>query len=560
MKRLVSLILALILAGACAGCGETPQPGTEATVTQADTLNLHLGAEPASIDPAYATSGGGGSYAVQLFEGLTTLDKHLQVIGGMAEDWTVGENEEGLPLYTFTIREGALWSDGRPVRAQDFVFAWQRAVDPATEADSAYLLYPIRNARQILEGVTTEKEDGSTQTEYLEPTELGVYAVDDQTLEVTLEGPCPYFLELLTLPIFYPVREDTVTQSPLGWTNTAETCLTNGPYMFKEWNHDRSLSMVVNDGYWDFDPTSPLGLHFVLSDDDAAVYEDFSQGRLLMASTFPPLERDALTQTGTLTQVPRLGAYYYAFRTGETAQEALQDPNVRKAISLAVDREAIAATGNFGRVAAAGLVPYGVPGPGRGEDFRKTGKAYFSGHEQDLARAKDLLAAAGYPGGAGFPTITFLTNDTPGHVEIAEAVARMLQEGLGITMEVKALGWDDFEAARAGEDWDLVRGGALGQVRDAYAFLDTFVTDGPRNDGGFSNEDYDKAVGDSMTAETQAERLQLLHQAEDLLVDEQAAVLPITYYSQDRLTQDTLRGVVDHAAGYAYFRWASAGA
>ncbi len=507
MKRLMALLMALALLGISAGCGaaEDPAPGTGETQDLEGTLNLHLGGEPPSIDPAFATAGAGGAYAVQLFEGLTTLDKDLEVTAGAAANWTVGIAEDGLPLYTFSLREDAKWSDGRAVTAQDFVFAWRRAADPATRADSAYLLYPIRGARQILEGTVTQGEDGTAKTEYLKPEELGVFAVDEHTLEVTLEGPCPYFLQLLTLPVFFPVREDAVEKSPLGWTGTPETCLSNGPYKLGRWNHDCSMTMERSELYWGDTQESPRVLNFVLSQDDGALFQDFESGRLLLAGSYPPVERDALKEAGTLAEVPMLGTYYYAFNT---QKEPWDKPELRRAVALALDRRALADTGDFGRLAAAGLVPPGVPDREPGGDFRAAAAPFFAQDpQQDLDLAKTLLAEAGYPGGTGLPALTFLTNDTPGHVEMANLAAGMLEENLGITVNVRALGWEQFQAAKAEGEWDLVRGGTMGVVRDAYAFLDAFVTGSPQNDGLYTSEAYDAAVAGSRAAEEPEERL-----------------------------------------------------
>ena len=254
MKRFLAALTAglLLLAACSAPEPESPPepelPGTGHTAEGALTLNIHLGGEPASLDPAYATADDGGSYVLHLFEGLTALGPDGKARPAAAESWELEEDEDGLPVYTFTLREEALWSDGEPVEAEDFVYAWQRVLDYQAPTPNAYLLYPIRNAQRYREGVPVQGDDGtSTYENTLEPKDLGLEAVDERTLKVTLEGPCPDFLELLAQPAFCPVRQDIVEENPESWSQSAATCVGNGRFLLQEWKHDQSLTMVWND-------------------------------------------------------------------------------------------------------------------------------------------------------------------------------------------------------------------------------------------------------------------------------------------------------------------------
>ena len=217
MKRLFAALLAgLMLLSACSA-PEEPEPepqGTGYTRNDALTVNLHLGGEPSTLDPAFATPGDGGSYVLHLFEGLTALSWDGKAGPAAAESWETEEDKNGLPVYTFTLREN-YWSDGTPVTAEDFVYAWLRVLDPVAPTPNAYQLYPIHNAQRYHEGVPANGEDGEATVEYtVKPEEVGIEAVDEKTLKVTLEGPCPDFAELLALPPWCPVQKAAVEANP----------------------------------------------------------------------------------------------------------------------------------------------------------------------------------------------------------------------------------------------------------------------------------------------------------------------------------------------------------
>ena len=596
-KRIFSVLtaLALVLAAGCSAPEEEPAPqGTGAAESGALTLNIHLGGEPSSIDPAFVTADDGGSYALHLFEGLVAMGPGLEPAPAAAESWTVEEDEDGLPVYTFTLREGAVWSDGTPVTAQDFVYAWRRVLDPDSPSPSAYQLYPIHNAQAYHEGVATQGEDGATTIQHsVEPDELGIEAVDDATLRVTLEGPCPDFLSLLTLPAYCPVRQDVVEANPDTWTQAPETCIGNGRYMLKEWNHDRNLSLVWNDQHWDPQEPASTFLNFILSDDTQAVFADFSAGLIQYASAVPSLERAAQEEAGTLTQLPRAGVYYYYFNCGS---EPFDDPLVRRAISLAIDREALAQAMGEDLAPAFGLVPDGIPDTLAGEDFSQVEPPISQDAAANLAEAQELLAEAGYPGGAGFPQLTFLANQSEAHEEAARQVQQMLAEGLGIDMQILALSTQEYQEALAGGDWDMTRGGLMGYRLDPAPYLDGWSADASANYGGFSSENYEalleaswsapeepeEEAGDGEASSQAAEepqedasgegeaqegdqqplvipetRMEILHDMERLLVAEEAAAVPLWQYRQAALEAPGLSGAVSSPLGYRYFQYAA---
>ncbi len=587
MKRFLAALTAglLLLAACSAPEPESPPepelPGTGHTAEGALTLNIHLGGEPASLDPAYATADDGGSYVLHLFEGLTALGPDGKARPAAAESWELEEDEDGLPVYTFTLREEALWSDGEPVEAEDFVYAWQRVLDYQAPTPNAYLLYPIRNAQRYREGVPVQGDDGtSTYENTLEPKDLGLEAVDERTLKVTLEGPCPDFLELLAQPAFCPVRQDIVEENPESWSQSAATCVGNGRFLLQEWKHDQSLTMVWNDQDGE-EPDSVVFLNFVLSEDTAAVYNDFKAGRLQYASAIPTLDRPAETEAGTLSLENRAGVYTYIFNTEKAP---FDDARVRRAISLAIDREALAAAVGVDLVPAYGLVPDGIPDSLTGQDFSKALPPLQHRPAGNTEDAQKLLKEAGYPGGEGFPQLRFITNDSPAHLTAAENVRQQLAEKLGIDMAISALSTQDFAAARQEGGWDLARSGMVGTRMDPAIYLAGWGTGAAANYGKFASEDYDTLLEASYAAPEQppegeeedekdaAEdseedgeehplvipdtRMEILHSMELLLVADEAAVIPLWQYREPALTAPGLAGVVASPLGYHLFHWA----
>ena len=591
MKKLLAVLAAgLMLLAACSTPEPPPEPeGTGSIREDEMTLNLHLGGEPSTIDPAYATADDGGSYVLHLFEGLTALDKTGSAAPAAAESWEVEEDDDGLPVYTFTLREGIAWSDGTPVTAEDFAYAWLRMLDPEGDFPGAYQLYPIQNAQRYREGVLVPDEDGEegdfTVEFSVEPEEVGIQVTEEGELKVTLEGPCPDFLELLASPAWCPVRQDVVEANPSTWTQSAATCVTNGRYMLSQWNHDQSLLLVKNDQHWD-KREGPTFLNFVLSEDNQAVYNDFTAGRLQYASALPTLDRETEAAAGTFAQQPRAGVYYYIFNT---AKAPFDDARVRQAVSLAIDRAALVSDGTD-LAPAYSLVPDGIADTQQKKDFSKVSAPISAGVTGNITAAQKLLKEAGYPGGAGFPQLRFITTDSPAHLDAAEKIRQMLADNLGIDMAISALSTTDFQTSRAGDGWDMARVGMVGSRTDPAPYLEGWSIGGGSNYGSFSNEEYDRLLDYSRTApedpadlpeeeETDAApetdldeddddedaepaplrltRMEALHAMDKLLVADQAAVVPLWQYREPTLTARGLTGVVSTPLGYRLFSYAS---
>lgn len=612
MKKTLALLLAVslaILSGCSGGEPEEPQLPTEAQV-----LNIQLGAEPKTLDPTFSSDAAAATYAAHLFEGLTTLDKNLEAAPGVAESWEIEENDEGLPVITFRLDGAARWSDGVAVEAADFVYAWERALDPGTDSPEAYQLYPIKGARAMKAGEAVDEETAAEGEEAATP--LQAVAVDESTLQVTLEGPCPYFLELCaSSPVYFPLREDVVSQHQESWTNSPSTLVSNGAYVLESWTHDGSIRMVKNDKYHRPDRAAQEKLNFVLTADETAVYTAFQNGQLQFADSLPLLKAAEAEEAGVLKTQPQLGAYALVFNT-----KTVEDAKVRQALSLAVDRSRL--TGEVlgdGSIPAGALIPEGVPGSAAGQDFRSEAGDYISSeasaYNANLERAKALLEEAGHEGGKGLPTLTYLTNDTEGNLKIAEAVQEMWSV-LGVKTEVKSLGWNEYLAAREAGEFDVVRYSfsASGHT-DPVAFLDLWISSSTLNLAGYQNERFDQLIAATYSGEevpepeegagegedgtgasqapeseagtqqvmasassgperelteeekaaeaakeaekaraaARAQRVKYLHEAESLLVSQDAVVAPLYHYADAMLASKDLSGVVTSPLGTRWF-------
>ncbi len=536
MKKVLAVLLIAMLAFSLVACGGN---NTGAT---ADVITINLAEEPKTIDPALNSSVDGGTYLAHTFEGLTTIDKNLQVAPGVAESWTVSEDGT---VYTFNLRKDAKWSDGEPVTAKDFVYAWKRLIDPATAAEYAYQAFNIKNASKINAGETAD---------------LGLAMPDDYTLVVTLEGPCPYFLSLVNFPALYPVREDIVTANPETWTNDPSTFIGNGPFKITEWAHDSYIYMAKNENYWNASTISNVDLKFVLMADENTIYASFKTGELMFADTLPATELANAEAEGILVKKDQLGTYYFSINA--KSGPPFDNPNVRRALSLGIDRQFLVDTvWQDGRSPAGGFVPRGVP-DADGSDFRANGGNFINPEAADLAaniaEAKALLAAAGFPDGKGFPVIKFITNDTQGHIDIAEAVQQQWEKNLGIKMEISKQEWGVFQDTRTHQDdWNVARDGWIGDYVDPNTFLDLFMSTSIQQNCRYNNPEFDKLINASKVESDPAKRMQILHDAEKLLVGTDNALIPLTFYSDVYLLTPNLKNVIYSPLGFKYFYWVS---
>ena len=541
MKKILATILAVaMLATTFVGCGnggETASTPSDDGGAAAPEITACIGPEPETLDPALNKSVDGACYAVHAFEGIYKFDENGNTILGQAEK--VDVSDDGL-TWDITLRDDIKWSDGEPVTVDDFIYSWQRAASPETASDYANLFDVIEGGADVYQG----KADPST---------LGVTKVDDTHMTVQLAAPCPYFDKLLAFPIYYPVRQDVVEGND-SWTQDPSTFIGNGPMMLTDWSHKESITYVKNPYYYDADKVTDSTLKFILLEDDNAKLAAYDNGELDYVFQLPVDELDALKEREDFGTINEIGTYYLAF---QTEKEPFNDPRVRKALTLAIDRNYIVETvSKQGEVPAAAIVAEKVT---EGDStFREVGGDYFStdpaDYEKNVEEARQLLAEAGYPNGEGFPTFEYTTNTATLHLGVAEALQNMWKEELGIECKIAQQEWNVFLATRPAGTFEVARDGWIADYNDPLTFLEIFKSDNGNNNCHWKNAEFDALIDQAKAEADSTKRFELLHQAEDLWAEEMPGA-PIYYYADTYLKKPNLEGYWDSPLGYKFFMY-----
>ena len=513
---------------------------TEATASTGEKiLSVQVGPDPETIDPALNSAVDGGNMLLHSFECLLAVDENGQLVPGQAESWET--SEDGL-TWTFHLRDGLKWSDGSDLTANDFVYSWKRVCDPMVAAPYAEtVLSMVEGYDKAIEGDLDA---------------LQVAAQDDNTLVVTLNAPCSYFGSLAAFATLSPVQEATVEANGDAWATSAATYISNGPFYVSEWVPGSYIMMSKNPYYWNADAIKLDGIKWNLIEDSNAAYSAYQTGEVLMIKDVPTEEIPSLKDNADFHVDPIIGTYYISMNL---ERDAFKDARVRKALSLAIDRDYVANTLMQGTYSPAD----NFMGPGwidmDGKQFKDNangGQSYIdvNNYEADLEEAKQLLADAGYPDGEGFPTITYTTNDAGYHKVVAEYVQQAWAQ-LGIDLQVDIVEWASFTPMRRNGDFDVARNGWVGDYSDPSNMLDLFLSTNGNNDGKFNNADYDAAIYRSRETLDPTERSKALHDAEDILMEETGCI-PVAYYNDFWLQSDKITGSWHSPYGYWYFMYA----
>lgn len=539
-KRSLALLLALALMAALAGCrsagdaGPSPAPsGTESPspepTAEPGVLHICLGGEPESLDPAISSDKSGRTLLPHLFEGLMKWTpgesrgaelSNAQLVPGMAESYDRVAGENGGATYTFHLR-AAKWSDGKPVTAQDFLYAWQRAIGGGSSVPYGDLLSCVQGAQAVW--------NGEAQT-----SDLALRAVDDATFEVTLARDESWFLELCAMPLTAPLRQDAVEEGGSQWTDAPATYLTNGPYRLQSWSHYDQLRLEKNPEYYE-EVAGPETLAFTLQEDETTLRASWEAGGLDLVLGLAPGEGE------TGRTAPLMTSYYLVFQT-QTAP--FDRAEVRQAFALAMDRAKVIEAAGGGYTPAGALVPGGVR-EADGGDFRAAGGDYLDPAKTaaNCDHARSLLTQAGYPGGAGFPAVEYLCPDSPVHKAVAEVLRQTWQEELGVSVTVKAQEWGSFLSGSHQGEFSMARGRWSADYSDPLSFLELWTTGAQGNDGGYASEGYDALLERAGSTQDPGQRMEALHQAEGRLVGTDWALAPVYFETQSYLAADTLEGV-----------------
>lgn len=530
-KIAVLLASALAMSTALAGCSNSGSGGSSKGVE----LNVNVGPEPATIDPAKNSAVDGATLINHAFEGLMKLDKDNKIVEGQAAKYEVNKDET---VYTFTLREGIKWSDGEQVKAEDFVYAWQRLVDPKTGADYNYMIDMVKNANEIMAGKK-------------KPKELGIKALDEKTVEVTLTTPTPYFLEVCAFPATFPVRKDIVEANADTWSTDPKTYIGNGPYVLKSWEHQSKMTYVKNENYYDLKKLGPDTINFVLMEDKNTMLSAYKNNEILFADDLPSEEIDAMKDKGLVIE-KQLGTYFLSINV---KKEGLDNVKVREALSLALDRDYIVEkVAKGGQIPADSFVATGLTDADGKTEFHENAKKWYDAkdYKGNVEKAKKLLKEAGYENGKGLPSIELMCN--PGHEPIMEAVQNMWKENLGLNVTISSQDWNVFLETRKQGDFQVARDGWLGDYNDPVSFIDIWVTGGGNNNAQWSNKEYDKIVSEIKSTTDAKERYAKMHEAEDLLAKDMP-IIPIYYYTDLYLISDKLEGMYTSPLGYKYFMY-----
>ena len=523
----------------------TEAAGTEATTEGTEeglNIAVSIGSEPSTIDPTLNTSSDGGMMIEHMFEGLLKRVNDGQggaeLVLGQAASYEVNEEET---VYTFTLRDDAMWSDGQKVVAGDFVYTWQRLVDPETASDYNKIIQMVKNAKAITEGE-------------MDVTELGIVALDESTLEITLESPTSYFLQICAFATTYPVRQDIIEEHGDQWSRKAETYVSNGMYTLESWTHNSAIKVVASEYYYDQDIVGPDSIEFVLMDDQNAMLAAFRSGELDFIKDMPADEIPTLIENGEIKLWDMLGTYYISFNN-EVAP--FDNPLVREAFSLAIDREYLVnEVLRGGQTPAAGFIPSGIYDAAglAGDDFRTVGGDYIDLNDMEAneERARELLAEAGYPNGEGFPTVEYIYNTNDSHRVIGEMFQGMLKDVLNVDITLSNQDWSVFLVERKEGNYVIARNGWIADYNDPTSFLDLAYSTNGNNDGNYSNPAYDALMDEAKVTLDVEKRMEILHKAEDLLMSE-AGVAPVYFYTDKSMFNDALDGLYHSVEGHYYF-------
>jgi oligopeptide transport system substrate-binding protein len=516
MSGILTISVASLLLSGCGTRETTVQIGIRQGI-------LHVGSlsDPSDLDPHVTTGVTEQNILSALFEGLVTESPGtLAIAPGTAEKWEI---LDGGARYRFHIRQDARWSNGDPLLADHFRYAFQRILSPQFGAPYAYMLYSIVGAEDFHRGVTSDFDS------------VGIKVEDPDILDITLHTPIPHFLAKLTHMAWFPVHPPTIEQhggmTAIGtrWAKPS-TFVGNGPFSLLQWHQGRHIKVIRNPHYWDRDNVKLNAIMFYPITDHAIEERAFRAGQLHITGTVP-LERIDHHRThnpGMLFLEPYLGTYYYLLNT---RRPPLDDPRVRRALALTIDREQI--TRMITRAGETPALHFTPPGIGQ---YAPTASLYGTPEE-----ARQLLAEAGFPDGQGFPVLTILYNTADAHARIAEAIQQMWRQQLGIRIELMNMDWKVYLSATQSGQYDIGRAGWIADYLDPETFLNLWVTDGGNNRTGWSHQEYDQHIRTAATTADAVTRLKAFAQAEEILMRE-VPVIPIYFYRSKSLVHPSVTG------------------
>lgn len=591
-KRLLALALAVVLVLTLVACGGKEE---KKAVNAADaSINVCLASEPDTIDPALNSAVDGATLLAHLFSGLAKWSQDdsgkLVIVPDAATELVEGvKGDDGKVTYTYTLRDGLKWSDGKDVTAADFAFAWQRAGNVGTGGDYYYMF-------SVVDGYS--EEDANAK--------LNIKAIDDKTFEVVLSSDVPYWNELLAFPVYFPVREDVVADEK--WATDPAKYVSNGMYTLDSWKHNSVITLKKNENHPDADEVTMGTINFYLSDDSNNMLANFKNGDWLLIDDIPTNEIATIKEQypDEFFNVGQIGTYYVCWNVNENilpegsdltgAEAEAAKSEIRNAISLLIDRNYIIdAIAQGGQLPASSFVAMGLTDADGSQFYENCGvstefKGYFDTSADALKGNYDkaieiLKKYYDYDESTSkftnFPTMTYLYNTSEAHQAIGEYIQNALKN-VGITMKMENQEWNTFLNTRKAGNYSIARNGWLADYNDPICFLDMWTTASGNNDIQFGKganadvkayslditdlgyetkvengtwaETYDVLIEDIKSCTDNDTRYKLMHRAEDMLMAT-GCITPIYYYTDQYMLSSKVKGFFSNPLGYKYFMY-----